>query len=369
VATRLQTQTKATLAPVQTGLLQRKCACGGTPGPDGECAECRKKRLQRRSTGQAKASTVPPIVHDVLRSPGQPLDANTRDFMEPRFGHYFSQVRVHTDSQAAESARAVGALAYTVGQHVVFETGQFRPDSLEGQKLLAHELAHTVQQEHLSAGRPYVVAPVNDPLEREALFAESGHSRAITGQSDVKLHRQPVPPPTSVPALTYTTQGPTQYQCGDFSWPVKWQLNGATERTNGFIVQKVKTELLTESCFNVPDHKFEVWWEAWQVKNGRIMSGTSDRESMGDELKVTGTMGSKGSTSMTGAAKFMENYTEPLGWGRLKSAGPLPATDKPPAGWSESGSKYRFIGVSNFACCPALGEQRSSKLITEELDV
>jgi hypothetical protein len=74
-------------APIHTNLLQRKCACGGTPGPSGECAECRRKRLQLRATSQTELKTVPPIVHDVLRSPGQQLDAQTRAFMEPRFGH------------------------------------------------------------------------------------------------------------------------------------------------------------------------------------------------------------------------------------------------------------------------------------------
>src|SRR5438105_278681 len=97
--------------PAQTGLLQRTCACGGTPGVDGECSECRAKRLQRSATAPttpsnpASPSAVPPIVHDVLGSPGQSLDANTRAFMEPRFGHNFSHVRVHTDAKAVESAR------------------------------------------------------------------------------------------------------------------------------------------------------------------------------------------------------------------------------------------------------------------------
>src|SRR5215471_9660636 len=95
---------KPSFTPVQTGLLQRKCGCGGSPGVDGECEECRNKRLslQRRATGQAAPSTVPPIVHETLRSPGQPIDAATRAFMEPRFGHDFSQVKVHTDGRAAE---------------------------------------------------------------------------------------------------------------------------------------------------------------------------------------------------------------------------------------------------------------------------
>src|SRR5829696_8406704 len=135
----------SSFTPVRAKLLQRKCACGGTPGLDGECAECRKKRLQRRSTGQAEPSTVPPIVHDVLRSPGQPLDPGTRAFMEPRFGHDFGRVRVHTDTKAAESAQAVNALAYTVGHDVVFGADQYAPRTSEGRRLLAHELVHVVQ--------------------------------------------------------------------------------------------------------------------------------------------------------------------------------------------------------------------------------
>src|SRR5262245_5604303 len=97
--------------PVRSGLLQRKCACGGTRGPSGECEECRKKRLQRKaldpkadaqqSTLNSQPSDVPLSVHEVLRSPGQPLDAATRAFMEPRFGHDFSRARVHTDTRAA----------------------------------------------------------------------------------------------------------------------------------------------------------------------------------------------------------------------------------------------------------------------------
>jgi hypothetical protein len=88
---------------------------------------------------------VPPIVHDVLRSSGQPLDQGTRAFMEPRFGHDFSRVRVHTDSQAARSSQAVNALSYTVGQHVVFDAGQYRPNTLSGRQLVAHELVNVME--------------------------------------------------------------------------------------------------------------------------------------------------------------------------------------------------------------------------------
>ena len=77
----------------QEGLLQRKCACGSTPGVDGECAECRNTRLQRPASSDAMHETAPPIVQETLSSPGQPLDEDTRAFMEPRFGHDFSKIR------------------------------------------------------------------------------------------------------------------------------------------------------------------------------------------------------------------------------------------------------------------------------------
>jgi len=157
--------------PVGVCLLQRQCACGQYTG-GGECAECSKKReeglLQRASIGAAPISAVPPIVHDVLNSPGQPLDAGTRAFMEPRFGYDFSQVRVHADAKAAESTWAVNALAYTVGRDVVFGTGQYELGTSEGRRLVAHELTHVVQQGmntsqgELELGRP------GDTYEQEA---------------------------------------------------------------------------------------------------------------------------------------------------------------------------------------------------------
>src|SRR5438874_13173701 len=96
-------------------------------------------RLARK---KETANEVPPIVKDALSSSSQPLDSDTRDFMEPRFGHDFSQVRVHADERAAESAQAVDALAYTVGRDVVFGEGQYAPETGEGKRLLAHELTH-----------------------------------------------------------------------------------------------------------------------------------------------------------------------------------------------------------------------------------
>ncbi|EDZ67240.1 hypothetical protein NOC27_567 [Nitrosococcus oceani AFC27] len=171
-------------------MLQRKCASCANSGS--ECAECRKKRtfaLQpkltinepgdryeqeadriaaqvmtmpaqqaassappriQRLSGEAVAvgrpSVVPDSVHQTLASPGRPLESTLRQDMGQRFGYDFSRVRVHTSRAAEQSARDVNAHAYTVGQNIVFGAGQFAPRTQEGRRLLAHELAHVVQQ-------------------------------------------------------------------------------------------------------------------------------------------------------------------------------------------------------------------------------
>lgn len=101
---------------------------------------------QNQEASSSELLEAPPLVHEVLSSPGQPLDAKVRNFMESRFGYDFQSVRVHTDSRAAESAQSIEALAYTQGKNVVFGTGQYAPESFSGRELLAHELTHVVQQ-------------------------------------------------------------------------------------------------------------------------------------------------------------------------------------------------------------------------------
>lgn len=102
--------------------------------------------VQRKATDGATHDAAPSLVNDVLAAPGQPLDAATRGFMEGRFGHDFSNVRIHTDERAARSARSVDALAYTAGSNIAFAQGHYAPRTPMGRQLLAHELAHVVQQ-------------------------------------------------------------------------------------------------------------------------------------------------------------------------------------------------------------------------------
>jgi hypothetical protein len=171
-------------------LLQRKCDCGSpTASLSGACEECDVKRLQSKLTigdpndtyereadgvaeavlqsspmanaktpvispimqrpgeqGAGSEQDLPPIVDMVLLSPGTALDVATRSFFEPRFGHDFGEVRVHTDDRAGESAQALHARAYTYGRDVVFGPGQFDPASTGSRRLIAHELVHVVQQ-------------------------------------------------------------------------------------------------------------------------------------------------------------------------------------------------------------------------------
>jgi len=174
ISTRSLTAGKNRALTIGSVGLRRTCACGQHTPSGAECDECKKQKttLQRNSSGASGPMLAPPMVHDVLRSGGQPLSAATRAFFEPRFERDFSQVRVHTDSRAAESARAVNALAYTVGSEIAFATGQYAPQTSTGARLLAHELAHTVQNpEPATVFRSLEVGAANDPCESAADYA------------------------------------------------------------------------------------------------------------------------------------------------------------------------------------------------------
>lgn len=112
------------------------------------CSECEEEQNLQMKAAPGRTPTVSGQVNAQIGAPsgGQPLPESVRSFFEPRFGHDFGQVRVHTDAGAAASARGVHALAYTLGRDIVFGAGQYAPASTQGQRLLAHELAHVVQQ-------------------------------------------------------------------------------------------------------------------------------------------------------------------------------------------------------------------------------
>ncbi|MFO0699073.1 MAG: DUF4157 domain-containing protein [Nitrospira sp.] len=189
VQSQITQSNRASVMPVASGILQRKCACGTHTMGGGECADCAKKKngLQRklaigasndpleqeadriadqvmaapmhshvnaipfriqRFTGHAtgEMNAAPASVGRVLASSGRPLEPALQRDMGQRFGYDFSHVRVHTGAAAEQSALDVSAHAYTVGHNIVFGAGQFEPGTSQGQQLLAHELTHVVQQ-------------------------------------------------------------------------------------------------------------------------------------------------------------------------------------------------------------------------------
>jgi hypothetical protein len=148
----------------------------------------------QRSASHSFDGDVPSIVGEVLASPGRPLDPFTRAPLERRFGHDFSRVRVHTDSRAAESADAVGATAFTLGQDIVFAEGRYAPESAQGRRLLAHELGHTIQQKDAGPTGALRISDPSDAAEREAArasqFVDAGDS-PVLGRHDLQVQRQP----------------------------------------------------------------------------------------------------------------------------------------------------------------------------------
>ena len=223
------------MMPAHCNLLQRKCACGDTPGPSGECEVCaRKKRLgvqtklkinepgdvyeqeadriadrvmstpahlsvsgglrhiQRfaeQSNGQT--DSVLASVEQVFASPGRPLEPSLRQDMEQRFGCNFSRVRVHTDAGAEQSAQDVNANAYTVGHNIVFGAGRFAPGTHEGRRLIAHELAHVVQQsgaEVIRAGQSNEKRSLRPNSQR---IEQPYSNRGVQGMPGVSVQRKP----------------------------------------------------------------------------------------------------------------------------------------------------------------------------------
>lgn len=218
--------------------LQRQCACGAkTSNLASDCADCSKKKLlgaqakleigaaddryereadrvaEQVLAGEARAAPsatpvqvqriaagagaggshslgeAPAVVQRVIQAPGRALEPSTRSFFESRFGHDFSRVRVHDDTEASRSAAAVAARAYTVGHNLVFAKGQYGPGSAAGRRLIAHELTHVLQQTGalqraaLSAAMPYG--------DKEEEAASGGYGSAAPASGTGVLQRAP----------------------------------------------------------------------------------------------------------------------------------------------------------------------------------
>jgi hypothetical protein len=184
-------------------------AATGQPIVQRACAACEEETAVARFTDRDRSPAhVPPIVNEVNRTAGQPLPHAVRGQFEAAFGWSFANVRVHADDRAGQAARAVNALAYTSGNHVVFAAGQFSPGSKSGRGLLAHELAHVVQQTEGRAS-PGISRP-GDASEREA-------ERMAESVSGVMAEAGPAGP---APAALVASAPPVAQASGGASGPV-----------------------------------------------------------------------------------------------------------------------------------------------------
>jgi hypothetical protein len=309
MAVKLAPVASPSFTPARSVLLQRKCACGGTPGSSGECEACREKRLQRRLGNSPAPSSInhepltaseaPPIVHEVLGSPGGPLDAETRAFMEPRFGHDFSNVRVHTDARAAASAQAVNALAYTVGHDIVFGSGQHDPGTKGHHRLLAHELTHVVQQhgrgefasESLGLSTPF--APAEREAEQAAEALANGQSFRPERATGLAIQRQPVvaPAPTlaglTAKRTAFNNSGAPDADNCAISQPAALGVDGPAVGQNGMeMIFRIDGAIPAGTEFEITRTKATGIWQedagAWS-RLGGWPSGTSDDHHDQDE--------------------------------------------------------------------------------------
>lgn len=218
--------------------LQRaKCACDGEIEPSGECEKCKagRQRVQRQAHSDITITAVPPIVQEVIRRTGQPLDTATQSFMELRFAQDFSSVRVHSDALAAASAQAVNARAFTLGQHIVFGAGQYSPLTPAGRQLMAHELTHVVQQAGSGTKASSTVQP--DQLQQNAQpvavsAADNSAQISIRAAAAPRIARSPGPGDGDVPKLRSHGLAPAEIKLLN---EVRGRLVPASERSTAIV--------------------------------------------------------------------------------------------------------------------------------------
>jgi len=327
---------------------------------------------------------------------GRSLDPGVRDEMGAAFDHDFSRVRVHTNAQASDDAAARGALAYTTGTDIVFADRRYAPERQDGRHLLAHELAHVVQQSSLpdADATPPRTVPSADATEREAQRAartviDGGKPNVPTRlTSGAVVQRQPTPtkptpktpaPPTApanppAPAKTPAPGPPasmsvdplgppTLGNCGKYEWKVNFNLPAKSPSlAGGYFVQDVSMHIDGDHCGDETavarcDGSFH-YWEAWHVKPG----GTQD-EKVADGTETytdnygweTCGKGTKGTFTVIGTVKFYEGLTLPASFipkNPKTLARELPSTDEDPDLKGGTPAQHHSI-KGHWNCCPA----------------
>jgi hypothetical protein len=307
---------------------------------------------------------------------GRSLDGDVRRRMESVYGFSFENVRIHTDSWSGGLAERFNARAFTVGEHVAFGPGEYAPGTIAGDALIAHELAHVVQQ---SAGSENA-APTrrgdsaSSRLEQDANRAAFGSVASLWGATTARLTQAARLASgrlnsglalqrcsSTTPKLTFESAGGTNPSvCGGFLWPIRWVLKNSGLSTQGIIVQKVELVREVQDCAgnNVPFNGRGLnpdWypvWEAWDVNGGKITpieGGAHDRfgqAPVGDNTR--------GRTIVRGTAEYYDNATRP---GSFTPTGQpptnnLPATRSDPRIAGGTGA-IDHTATATWDCCAA----------------
>ena len=298
-----------------------------------QCRGCEEERGPEGLQGKGSASETEEVDGHVsseirgLHGSGAPLPGSSRASFEPAFGHDFAAVRVHTDSRAADLARSINARAFTLGQDIVFGAGEYSPETGEGRQMLAHELAHVVQQ----------------------------------GWTQPRIQR-----------LAITQHALTKGTCGQRN--VQWVFSlDKPAPEDGYIVQRIDKSEFVNTCPDMaigPPAPIPPFWEAWLVKKGDKVDWTTVRDKWTDGNTRPSRPGTNGTDIALGTVKFYGQKTtgdlgdfntapvdpkSPWGPGKVPSSGALPSTASEPSWWSTSpldGPADRGVWAS-WNCCDA----------------
>jgi uncharacterized protein DUF4157 len=229
------------------GLLQRKCACGGKAG--GECESCRQQNAAQRKPAGMRADAPAAIqTSPQLTRGGSRMPPSLERQLASRYGSDFAGVRIHHDASSHAATRSINARAFTLGQHIHFGAGEYRPQEREGMRLLAHELAHTVQQRGADPthGASVTVDQPDSPLEREAdraadrLLADAApplvHQRAAGPRALLRQVNPAAPAPAPAPAAAPKPQREERFNLGRGGN----RMDAELDRSVGWLTAKVK---------------------------------------------------------------------------------------------------------------------------------
>jgi hypothetical protein len=310
----------------------------GQPAPEnagqGSMVQAKAKR------GGVRKTDDPHALQQELGE-GQPLAGDVRGRMESAFGASFSHVRTHTDATAGAASGRVNARAFTVGNHIAFGRGEYQPGTMLGDALIAHELAHTMQQQgaNQSVDKMEVGSGGYEALERDADQSAASVVSSMWGKvsgglsnirqnliprlrSGLRLSRCNDNKTPASPQATTTTQslskkntkGPTAGNCGEYSWIIQWELDKPAGASGGFVVQTFNRQYDVKKCNNdVKDNSKYTYQEAWPINAGKKVSKWAETGDLNDDeyADASSGKGSKGTIATTGVAAYYDGLTLP----------------------------------------------------------